>query len=98
MEPRKPTAKKPAEIPLAEIIGTNTDKVRMAFVRHGLFGLILDDIVRLTGLEKNSTTQPHKNLREAGVIERSPTGERRKNLNATRTQAVWHISVEGEEE
>ena len=55
-------------------------------------GLTLDDLVYLTGLEKNSITAPRLNLEKRRLILKSE--DRRLNKNRTRSQRIYYLNQE----
>jgi len=84
------------EVPLERIIGSNQHRIHMAFksataAEHD-YGLSLDDLVFITGLEKNSLSGPRLHLEQIGVIVR--TEERRWNRNRTRKQFIYRLVIQ----
>ena len=77
------------ETPIERIVLTNEQTLLTAFRRNPQ-GLTLDDLVSITGLEKNSISGPRLNLERQGLILK--IGERRWNAKRNRKQHVYCIN------
>ena len=82
------------ERPLARIKKSNEHKIIEVMKQRGFRGDIghtLDDLVRFTGLEKNSISGVRTEMENAGIIRRGDKSDRRWNKNKTRKQNVYWL-------